>query len=80
LPSLPGKNREQVVYYADFPAHQHVYLEKPPIGVPAKTASTGRPKAKRKILNGVKSQRVDQMAQSAALSWQRLFNGGIVSM
>lgn len=41
--------------------------------MPAKTATTGRPKRKLKILNGVKSQRVDQVAQSANLAWQRLF-------
>ena len=66
-------DRQHLMYFADFPAHQHVFLERPQIGVPAKTAITGRPKRKLKILNGVKSQRVDQVAQTTALSWQRLF-------
>lgn len=64
-------DRENVVYFADVPAH--VYLQHPQIGVPEKTTTTGRPKSKPKVLNGVSSLRVDQVGGQPDTVWQRLF-------
>jgi SRSO17 transposase len=66
-------DREDLLYFADVPAHTRVYLKRPHLGVPQKTATTGRPKSQVKILNGVKSLRVDQVANQVDLQWQRLF-------
>jgi SRSO17 transposase len=65
-------DQEGMVYVADVPAHQQVYLEPPQIGVPKSTARTGRPKSKLRILNGVKPSRVDQVARCSDLPWSRL--------
>jgi SRSO17 transposase len=64
--------QEGVVYVADVPAHQQVYLEPPQVGVPKTAARSGRPKSKLRILNGVKPIRVDHLARRPELSWQRL--------
>jgi SRSO17 transposase len=65
-------DQEGILYVADVPAHQQLYLEQPQIGVPNRAARTGRPKSKLRILNGVKPSRVDLVARRPDLSWQRL--------
>jgi SRSO17 transposase len=65
--------REEITYFADVPKNTRVYLERPQIGVPEKTTSTGRPKSELKVLNGLQSYRVDQVARKADTLWQRLF-------
>jgi len=64
---------ENVVYFADVPAHTRVFLQSPHIGVPEKTAETGRPKSKPRVLNDAKSQRVDQVGGEPDTVWQQLF-------
>jgi len=65
--------REGEVYFDDEPAHAHVYVKRPVIGVPEKTAWAGRPKSKVRVLNQVKSIRVDQAGGEPDTEWQRLF-------
>lgn len=64
---------ENVVYFADIPANTHVYLKRPQIGVPEKSATMGRPKSKLQVLNAVRSLRVDQIGGQADTLWQCLF-------
>ena len=66
-------DRAEITYFADVPVNAQVYLERPLIGVPEKTTSTGRPKSEPKVLNGVQSLRVDQVARKPDTVWQRLF-------
>ncbi len=64
---------EGIVYYADVPKNYPVYLQRPEIGVPEKTSPMGPQFTIPRLLNGLSSQRVDQVAQSADTIWQRLF-------
>lgn len=60
-------------YFADVPVATQVYLERPVVGVPETTARTGRPKSKRRVLNGVRPIRVDQVGHLESTAWERLF-------
>lgn len=63
---------EEITYFADVPANTRVYLKRPQIGVPEKTAARGRPKKKLQVLNESRSLRVDQVGKEAGTAWQRL--------
>jgi SRSO17 transposase len=63
---------EEITYFADVPANTRVYLKRPQIGVPEKTAARGRPKKKLQVLNESRSLRVDQVGKEADTAWQRL--------
>jgi SRSO17 transposase len=63
---------EDIVYYADVPKSYPVYLQKPEMGLPEKTIPTGRKFRKERMLNGLVAQRVEAVAQSAEMNWQRL--------
>jgi SRSO17 transposase len=66
-------DRKNLRYFADVPAHTRVYLSRPHIGVPTKTAAMGRPKSKLRVLNNAPHRRVDQVGRQPDTQWQRLF-------
>lgn len=65
--------QEGITYFADVPVNTQVYLQPPQIGISKKTTDRGRPKSKLGVLNGLKSQRVDQVGRLPDTVWQHLF-------
>ena len=62
-----------ICYYADVPANTQVYLERPVVGVPEKTARPGRPDSQPRVLNPVRRLRADRVGAEPDTHWQRLF-------
>jgi SRSO17 transposase len=64
---------DRICYYADVPANTQVYLERPVIGVPEKTARPGRPDSQLRVLNQARHLRADRVGAEPDTHWQRLF-------
>lgn len=56
-------------YLAEIPADTQVYLEKPPLGLPARQGKRGRKPTQVQVLSG-EAQRVDRLRET--MDWQRL--------
>lgn len=64
---------EHVVYAAFVPANQHVYLERPEIGLPQESPEhKGRLFSRARVLNGVQPVKVSVIAASEKTEWHTL--------
>jgi len=66
-------DKADLLYMAAIPSNLRVYLEKPVVGIPAHKPGKKGPKAqKAQVLNGVRSESVQQVAKAKDTDWQRL--------
>lgn len=62
-----------LLYMAAIPANLRVYLQKPEIGLPEPELDPkGRKVQKKRVVNNVRSDAVEQVSQAADTTWQRL--------